>query len=713
MESDSGEYLNSAVGLDEKYGGLFFHCEPYISAYVLTYPMSTNTKLFSMLALLNAYVPNSYLIMEECREILGPPDPIYGGPPFEVRMQPFSKLIRVSGSKVRLIHPDIARRCVELLSDLGIPRSSLALNCVFLLCGEEVQPHTVQFVKDLLTMREMGPKGKEKFSLLIKDIVEQEKFIKALLVLRKASNKFRDKHIFPQTVARLYNIGGRHPNFKKAEKWAKEAIKRVQNNSYAADTLGQVYKNHLRWTKGSSEVNKMTVKALEAFKDVEMKADKELDPELSEYDGCANYSVSFNNRGHFGFIQVAKIVSEKHKHDNPFEDTLKLEVEYKFEFFEWYLSYSQPDRITVEPDYFWKDVASCYQQYTAEDAADSTSFPALLDCLNHGLFVSKEKRAFKSEVTEKTRPQLEQTRDELKTAYEEDVDDVKVAERYILSNIILSNKEPHSPQHVLVRELQEILQRFLPTGVNSRDPEFYLLVLLLFWPEEQLQKGQENNDDERFQEPDTDKDQSQDQTIEEADVKDNNTVEEPEQPPPGLVYKLDMEEYVTLMEKAYDKVYDKYLRGRYLLPLFFLGKGSGLSRWIHRSRLDKVVEIRVETQLAKKPRDTNRNKIKRKKINDIWNSGEVWQLPQIQDMLQPIQMETMQQSGGDEKMFLSVGGEIIRKYQCQVHHVHESGTSSPKLFYLGFNIRGPVIFKVEDCSDKHDCKSTKQQQNTA
>ncbi|XP_014884695.1 sterile alpha motif domain-containing protein 9-like [Poecilia latipinna] len=714
MESNSGEDVNSALDLDKKYGCLFFCCEPYISAHVLTNPMSTNSKLFSMLALLNAYVPNSYLIMEECRGILGPPDPIYGGPPFEVRMQPFSKLIKVSGSKVRLIHSDIARRSVELLAELGIPRSSLALNCVFLLCGEEVQPHTVQFVKDLLTKREMGPKGKEKFSLLIKDIVEQEKFIKALMVLIKASNKFQDKHIFPQTVARLYNIGGCRPNFKKAEKWAKEAIKRAQNNSYAADTLGQVYKNHLlRGVKGSSEVNKMAVKALEAFKDVEMKAKKELDPEWSEYDGCANYSVSFNNRGHFGFIEVAKIVSEKHKHDNPFEDTLKLEVEDKFEFFEWYLSYSQPDRITVEPDFFWKDVASCYQQYTAEVAADSTSFPALLDCLNHGLFVSKEKRAFKSKVTEKTRQQLEQIRDQLKTAYEEAADDVKVAERYILSNIILSNKEPHSPQHALVRELQEILQRLLPNGANSKGPEFYLLVLLLFWPEEQFQKGQENNDDERLQEPDTDKAQSEDQTIEEADVKENNTGEEPDQPLPGLEYELDMEEYVTLMQKAYDKVYDNYLRGRYLLPLFFLGKDSGLSRWIHRSRLDAAVENRVETELANKPRDTNRNKMKRKKINDMWDSGEVWQLPQIQEMLQPIQMETMQQSGGDEKMFLSVGGKIIRKYQCQVHHVHESGTLSPKRFYLGFNIRGPVIFKVEDYSEKHDCKGTNQQQNTA
>ncbi|PWA19802.1 hypothetical protein CCH79_00015843 [Gambusia affinis] len=514
MESNSGEDMISALSLDENHDSLFCCCEPNISAHVKDHPMSSNTKLFSVLALLNAYVPNSYLNMEECREILGPPDPIHGGPPFEDRMQPFSELIRVSGSEVRLIHPDVAARSVDLLACLGIPRSSLAQECVSLRCGDEVQPHTVQFVRDLLTRREMGPKGKEKFSLLIKDIIEKETFDKALLVLTKASNKFKDKHIFPQTVARLYYIEGRSPNFNAAEKWAKEAIKRAQNNSYAADTLGQVYKNHLlRGANQSSEVKEMAEKAFKAFKDEEMKADKELDPELSEYDDCANISNSFNNRGHFGFIQVAKIVSEKHKHNNPLKDTLKLEVEDKFEFFEWYLSYSQPDRTTA--------------------------------------------------------------------AHEENVEDVKMAQRYILSNIILNNKEPHSPQHALVRELQAILQRFLPTGANSRDPEFYLLVLLLFWPEDQFQ----------------------DQTLEEADVEENNTGEESEQPPPGLI-------------------------------------------------------------------------------------GKVWQLPEIQDMLQPVQMEATQ-SGEDHEVFLSVGGKKIRKSLCQVDHVSES-----KRFYLGFNIKGPVIFEV-------------------
>ncbi|XP_036001958.1 sterile alpha motif domain-containing protein 9-like [Fundulus heteroclitus] len=645
----------------------------------------TNTKLFSMLALLNAYVPDSYLIMEECQQILGPPDPIHGGPPFEDRMKPFSDLLRVSGSRVDLVHPDIAMRCLELFADLlNIRRSSVADDCIYLLCGEQAQPDTVHLVKDLLTKREMGQKGKEKFSYLIQDIITEETFGQALRVLKNASNKFKDKHIFPQTVARLYYIGGSKPNFKKAEIWAKEAIKRAQNNSYAADTLGQVYKNHLlKKATLPYEIKGIAEKAFEAFRDVENKAQRELGRELSEWVGYGNFSDGFNNRGHFGFIQVAKIISGKYRHLHPFKQSLKSEVEDKFEFFEWYLNYSKLDKITVEPDYFWKDVATCYKAYTGDDAADSTSFPALVDCLNHGLFVSKERRA-KFSVTEKTQSDLEQIRDELKTDYENNVDDVQVAERYVLSNIILSNKVPDSPQQPLVRELQQILQRFLSTGVHESDPEFYLLVLLLFWPEENPRTGEEN-DNEELNTPETEEDQLQDQPSEEVIINKDDPGENPERPPLGLIFDPDLEHCVTLMEKTYDNVYGKYLRGRYLLPLFFLGKGRGLSRWIHRSRLDAVVQRHVETESDNDPSEPNPNKTKRKKINHMWKSGDVWELSEIQNMLQPIQIETTQE---EAKVTVCAGGKKITS------RIDDKPLKSPVRFYLGFNIRGPVVFYV-------------------
>ncbi|XP_014854843.1 PREDICTED: sterile alpha motif domain-containing protein 9-like [Poecilia mexicana] len=641
-ESSSERTVTSNINQMSFLGFFFCLFKSDIFVYVEDYPDSDNTKLFSILALLNTYLPNSYLLMKKCQQILDDSS-------LEEKMKPFLSL-DASRQCLCLIHPDIANRSLEQLADLEISRSAIASKCIASLCGDQAEPFIGKLMKKLLTEREKKENGRSNFSTLIEDILKIEGHSEALDVLIEASRTFQDKFIYPQTIARLYYQND--IDYKEAEDWANEAISRDSKNSYTADTLGQVYKNWLKEkTTSHNEVNDMAEKGFEAFRSVEKKAKDECDDETN----------SFNNRGHFGFIQVAKIVSEKHECYYPFREKLKSEVKDKFGFFEWYLSYSnlgKPHKTTVEPDFFWREVASCYKKYTAENAADSTSFPALLDCLNHGLFVSKEKRAFKSGVTEKTRQQLEQTRDELKTAYNKNVDDVKVAERYILSNIILSNKEPHSPQHALVRKLQKILKRHMFTVVNQRHPEFYLLILLLFWPEEQLR----------------------DQTLEEA-----NTGKESEQPSSGLNYNL--EEYVTLMEKAYLEVYHKYLRGRYLLPKFFLGKGSGLSRWIHRSRLDAVVELVVDAELGNAP---NRNRVKRKKINEMWTSWKVWQLPQIQELLQPLSDVTCTVQS-DAKATVRVGEEKIKvRTECK------SGTSakSPEIFYLGFDIRGPVVFKV-------------------
>ncbi|XP_014328045.1 sterile alpha motif domain-containing protein 9-like [Xiphophorus maculatus] len=624
----------------------FFFClfKSDIFVYVENCPDSDNTKLFSILALLSAYVPNSYLLMQKCQEILD-------DSPLEEKAKPFLSLNRDSGQGVCMIHPDIANRSLEQLAALEISRSSIASNCVVSLCGDQAQPGIVKLMKELLTQREKNENSKRMFSTLIEDILTMEGSAEALDVLKQASQIFQDKFIYPQTIARLYY---QHDiDYKEAEEWAQEAISRDLKNSFTADTLGQVYKNWLRKKITSpSDVNDMAEKAIEAFRNVEKKAENE----------CADETNLFNNRGKFGFIQVAKIVAEKHKRCNPFREKLKSKVIDKFEFFEQYLSYSnlgKPHKTTVEPDYIWRDVASCYQQYTAEDAANSTSFPALLSCLNHGLFVSKEKRAFKFGVTEKTRLQLEQTRDYLKATYKKNVNDVKVAERYILSNIILSNKDPHSPQRGLVRELQAILKRHMLTVVTQRHPEFYLLVLLLFWPEEQLR----------------------DQTLEEA-----NTGKESEQPSSGL--SCDLEDCVALMDKAYLEVYDKYLRGRYLLPLFFLGKGSGLSRWIHRSRLDAAVERVVAAELGNVP---NKNGVKRRKINKMWTSWKAWQLPQVQEMLQPVPLSDVTFTMKPKVVIVTVGG---KKVQARTECKSSTPAQSPVYFYLGLDIRGPVVFKV-------------------
>jgi len=665
--------------------------EQQILEYVQRNPRSTNTQLFSMLALLKAYLPESYLLMDECQKILGPPDPIYGGPPFTERMKPFTNLISAEPEHICLIDSDTANRCVELLADSNISRSAIVKIYLASLRGGQVRPDLIQFLKDLLTKREQGEKGKEKFSRLITDITDRENFHKGVDVLETASHKFKQIYIFPQTIARLHYIKRSPPNYEEAKEWAKIAIERAENNSYVADTLGQVYKNKLRTVKQQDEVVKMAKLAFQAFKDVEEKAEREEGPEMRDLAGIVNITKSFNNRGLFGTCQVAKTVFEK-KTASKFQD-LKMKVKDIFDFFEWYLSYSKPDKETLEPYFFWKDVALCYQNYTGKIAADSTSFPGLLDCLNHGLFTSKGRRARFVE-TEKKNPELEKIRDDLKMTYRENVDDVKVAERYILSNIILSNKMPNSPEPTEVKELQEIIHRFLDTEVGRRSPEFYLLALLLFWPEENLQVVQQKGDEELKQEA-TEDNGLQEKTCDDEDIdEEQHTGGESAQLSPNLLFDPDLQHCVTMMETAFETAkYAKYLQGRYLLPLFFLGKGSGLSKWIHKSRLDAIVEATVDAELLY---EQNQNGKKKRKINDLWLSGKVWHVPEIQDILLPVEVEpcgsaVTPQEQEEQKVFVSAGGKKIR---VRTEDKPGGSKQSSVRFYLGFNIQGPVIFKV-------------------
>uniref|UniRef100_A0A8D3E2M7 Sterile alpha motif domain-containing protein 9-like n=1 Tax=Scophthalmus maximus TaxID=52904 RepID=A0A8D3E2M7_SCOMX len=622
-----------------------------VSQYVIENPESTNTQLFSMLALLSAYVPGSYLLESECQQILGPPDPIHGGPPFEERMKTFIDFISKSGPKCK-IHQKLAPECVVLLNDLGISRSATARNLMSSLCGDQIEPHLIRFIKDLLTKREMGEKVKDKFSRLIEDIKKHEGFYKALSVLRTASDKFGLNPVFPEVVARLNYIARNPPHYGYAIKWANKAIERDPLNSYFADTLGQIHKHRLLKTEGFENIMNIADKAFEAFKDVERKAEEEESSKTATAD-TGSTSDTFNNRGLFGFLQVAKITFEKlsQQQRKSLIQNKKMEVEAKFEFFEWYLGFSRPDMKTLEPPFFWKDVAYCYKHYTTIPAAESTSFPGLLVCLDHGLFTSKERRAEFLEA-EKTVSDLEEIRGVLKTTYEENVDDVKVAERYILSNIVLSNKMPDSPQLTSVRELKTIIQRFLGIERSHRSPGFYLLVLLLLWPEEKPPALQ-------------------------GDAT---------QLPLDLMFDCDLQQYVTLMKKAFERAkYAKYLRGRHLLPLFFLGTGSGLSKWVHKSRLDAVVEEKVDVELAGVQQ--NKNTKKSVRIADMWIKGEVWQLPEIKKILLPVkpcQSPVRLQQQEEQEVFVCPGG---RKIKTSIQRQLDAAVLRPPLFYLGFTIQ--------------------------
>ncbi|XP_044038947.1 sterile alpha motif domain-containing protein 9-like isoform X2 [Siniperca chuatsi] len=344
------------------------------------------TQLAALLSLLNAYVPGSYLLESQCLDFLKHEDSIHGDLSLEDRMKPFSDLIITfqqdtrSEKKVSMAHPMIAQRCTELMAEAGVTRSDTARNFLTFLCRDEVPPSLLGFAKDMLTKREMKKEknpinnteitvDKEKFSRLILDIQKIEKNpVESASVLKIATKIFDQNPFFPQALARFYYIELK--DYNNAEMWAKTAKERDPQNSFIADTLGQVHKNHLKNIEERSakprKIWKLARKAIEAFKHEEQLAEKEHGTDMKE-DGKAKIAYVFNIRGQIGYLQVCNLVFDL-LGDNKLSNGLinRDEVEKKCAFLNKYLTYSKPDMKKENPSHIFEDITECYTMYVGD-----------------------------------------------------------------------------------------------------------------------------------------------------------------------------------------------------------------------------------------------------------------------------------------------------------------------------------------------------------
>ncbi|XP_016344687.1 sterile alpha motif domain-containing protein 9-like [Sinocyclocheilus anshuiensis] len=149
--------------------------------------------------------------------------------------------------------------------------------------------------------------------------------------------------------------------------------------------------------------------------------------------------------------------------------------------------------------------------------------------------------------------------------------------------------------------------------MQDRSPEFYLLILLLFWPDEVQ---------------------------------------------PGITNHPNLEKCVQYMGQSYERKYQKYLRRRYLVPLFFFGKEKGLQRLVHALKLDQIdMELLTEGH-------------------------------------EHADVECLQRINGEVKnqeVFAVRDGQQIPVTPHDPSSACKPGQVS---FYLGFNIRGPVAYTI-------------------
>ncbi|KAL7855720.1 hypothetical protein AOLI_G00193240 [Acnodon oligacanthus] len=663
-----------------------------IKDYVKRHKPACNTELFSVLALLNSYVPGSYLPLSRCLNFLNPrytssqqtsaehnttlqdpPHMIPGTnmaleiPPdtnteqlhFEKDMEPFMKLIVVFSKDetksecVRLAHPMIANECLKILAEAGISKGEIAKRFLES-CKPNEPPYVVKMIKSMLIKRETVEENKEMFSRLILDIKDEGDLKMCEELFEIATTTFEKDPFFPQAFARFLYIV---PNkFDEAEHQARAAIVRDPQNSFLRDTLGQIHKNHLRkHMKKRSPIAKIldvARLAIKAFRDGEDAAENEQDPDTSN-SPSKKVSHAFNCRGLFGCIQVAKIIFDSLTKDDQtwydvftgkvsvcvlpeaenildykeFIKNLQHNVERKHAFFEKYLTYSKPSRYKSEPSYIQRDVDMCYSKYLLRHSKPARSchskmdrsFPGLFSCLDRGYCCN-----FLERITEHTRKK-----------HEEQMSDVDAAMNYVLSNIVLSNKDETSQVLRTLTDLRGILWRFVEKIYQS--PEFFLLVLLLFWSDEPQHQH--------------------------------------------LHLKVDLNSIVENMKTAFDQKYKKYFRSRYLRPLFFLGQDTGLKRLVHSWKIHSV-----HTKHRKNPMQERKTW-----ANLDWGNKQLWKDSDIQNLLLRVHGVFRKQ-----QLFAYVEDKEIAIYSDQAFVSYQG----PASFFLGFTIKGPVAYDIkfeQDC----------------
>ncbi|KAL1270474.1 hypothetical protein QQF64_029490 [Cirrhinus molitorella] len=493
---------------------------------------SSSTRLLGFLALINSYVPGSHLPKLFCEEFMDrteePTDEENHS--LETIMKPFMDLIVISSegdqkaNYIRLAHPMIAQACLKMLIEHNVTRFDIAQD--FLNSMVKVKESYYEHIcKSMLVTRLERLLKKETFSKLILDIKDESEnsIEQCIFLLKLASGLFSTDPFYPQTLARLFYIEVNEDHkYEEARKWAEKAIDRKPENSHIRDTLGQVHKNHLvnETKKPFSDISvrlAIAQSAIKAFKEEEEAAEHE-----------AEHNTKFNNRGLFGFLQVCKTIHPKiplehiGQEYSEFISGLKGDVETKYDFFEWYLAFSRQSFEKEDPEYISKDIEECYTHFLKiYKQADKTT-----------LYSGELLRMLKSDISV-----LKQHESKIKNPQ---FDSETQTVLYILYNIICSDS---GEQFEKIKEFQTRLQKLWLREIQNRSPEFYLLIILLFWAE---------------------------------DVQ------------PAIANPPNLEKCLKQMRHSYENKYQKYLNSRYLEPLFFFGKRKGLQRLIHTSKLQQT-----------------------------------------------------------------------------------------------------------------------------
>ncbi|XP_009321966.1 PREDICTED: sterile alpha motif domain-containing protein 9-like [Pygoscelis adeliae] len=654
---------------------------------------SRDTCLMRYVALLNFYVPNSYVSLSHCEAFLGlgvyteRKSRAYD---FKSHLSEQARMIFIELresttyiSSVQIIHCLVAKEILHQLSG-NEPQSQLAMTLLqekTLFENRFGREEFKKFIRDLFIRRDKRSRGDNTdtlFSPFIEHVCKAEDCEKAIAVLKAAYELLGKDPFFAQQLARLhYN----NEKFKDAEHWAGVAKFHLPNDSFILDTEGQVYRKWFSFT-----VDKMTegdtpesiiqkieiaLKAMKCFRAAQQAAKAERD--------------SMNNAGYFGEVEVGcrllRFLSTVHVFRRNPEGEYSELVKYLitdyipedikkawgrlhsrlkglrqnlYNALEWIsedLSYFQTDKNhekeeedekdekeeqIYNPRKWLKRQSEVYAKFfiSTSLSEDSNGGPESqltrrMNIYKSGggsvtnilSFLADKKEHRSAEKVEKILSFYTENplRDRL-----EDNDLIN----YILCHITLTCLAPGSAKLLPLQTLRELSVRFFK-GKRAFPASAHFLLTLLYWPDEALDK-----------EPNPDKDEI-------------------------------LNSALQTLKRLYDiKMKDVPTRKKRIYTHFFLGKGYGLGKIVHKTKIDKLITGSLDEKRMK------------------WLHGSVWNTTGIHDILKRV-------SGWTKDRNLFIRGHVKAFPILPLHRDSVPPGNENVTFYLGFSFNGLCAFNIE------------------
>ncbi|XP_064532434.1 sterile alpha motif domain-containing protein 9-like [Pseudopipra pipra] len=652
---------------------------------------SRDTCLMRYVALLNCYVPNSYVSLSHCEAFLGlgayteSTSRVYD---FKHRLSEQARMIFIELrestsyiSSVRIIHCLVAKEILHQLSG-NESQSQLAMNLIqekTLFENRFGREEFIKFIKHLFIRRDKRSRGDNTdtlFSPFIEHVCEAEDCEKAIAVLKAAYELLGKDPFFAQQVARLNYI---NEKFEDAKHWAEVAKGHLPDDSFILDTEGQVYRKWFSFT-----VDKMTeedtpemvikkieiaLKAMKCFRAAQQaaKAEREIMNNAGFHGevevGCRLLrflsTVPVFRRSPEGeytelvkYLTTDYIPEEIKRTWGRLHSRLKGLRQNLYNALEWIseeLSYFQTDKNQDKDDESDEKEEQIYNprkwlKRQSEVYAKYFISASLIEESNNGPETELIRRMsiykngggnvtnILSFLTEKKENRSAEKLERILSLYPDNPLRDRLEDNdlinYILCHITLACLAPGSAKLLPLQTLRELSTRFFKAK-RPFPASAYFLLTLLYWPDEALDKDCNPDKDEI------------------------------------LTSALQ-----TLKRLCDIKRKDVPTRRRRIYTHFFLGKGYGLSKIVQKVKIDKLITG---------PLDERRMK---------WLHGTVWNIPRIRDSLKRV-------SGWTEDRNLFIYGHKKKLPILALHHESVPLGNENVTFYLGFSFNGLVAFNIE------------------